>query len=690
MTFLYYIYSLSAIFNSYSLSNITVILSIEIILVYSLLKSYNKYRIFKNPIYISATNINIKLSNEYFLPIYSQYSPLNTCTIGQDAESGFESFFYNNPIGMLRITDGGKILLFNNSIYNLLDFKSKEVLIEFNFLDNDYREEGSFIELKQKIKKRESFVHEEKWQRPNGGYLYVREYYRYVWDKLCNKYYYEVTIEDISKIKKIERVLEITEEKFKIIIDQVPVGIYRVIATGEVLFANLRLAELLGYESPEELTGKPAKDFLSNPSDYNLFKKDILNKETQSFIREYKLRKKDGTEIWVQDTGKIFYDTSNEVLFFDGIIEEITARKSAEEELYRLITAINQISEGIIVTDDEGIIIYANHAFEKVTGYTIHDVLSKNILTIQEHINMKEYFSKVWKTIQLGKDWQGTLNNKRKNGEIYNERLVITPVKDYQNNIINFIVIKRDITEESRMEQQLRHSQKLQAIGTLAGGIAHDFNNILMGMQIFTEILLKKISKDTQEYNLLQKVYSSQNRAKDLIKQILSFSRQSGDEKEALSVHILIKEAIKLIKSTFPSTLKIHQNIADCGKILANPTQIHQIIMNLCTNANHAMEGQGTLTVELSRSDYIIHADGTKEGTENQWVLLKVKDTGCGIEEKIKDRVYDPFFTTKSVGQGTGLGLSTVHGIVKQYGGEIYFTSEIGKGTIFYIYLPAL
>ncbi len=314
----------------------------------------------------------------------------------------------------------------------------------------------------------------------------------------------------------------------------------------------------------------------------------------------------------------------------------------------------------------------------------------QNISILKSGQHSKEFYKKILTTIHSGNNWSGRIINKKKSGLIYEEHMVISPIKNQDGQIINFVAVKRDVTDERKAEQHINQSKKLQAIGTLAGGIAHDFNNILMGMQIYTEILLKKTPENTNDYNLLQKVYLAQNRAKDLTKQILSFSRQSGDDLEPILVHSIVLEALKLIKSTFPPALKLEEKINDCGYINGNATHIHQIVMNLCNNANHAMEGNGILSVELENFDHIEDHEGHIISSNNNWIRLKVKDTGCGIEKKISDRIFEPFFTTKSVGQGLGLGLATVHGIVKQYGGEIFFQSEVGIGTVFYIYLPAL
>ncbi len=597
------------------------------------------------------------------------------------------SVFFNVPVALLKITEGGKIIQFNTQVNKLLDL-SAEQLYSLNFIYNHLRDHASFEKLQVNLLSRHDFSVESCWKTSSNGYKFFKENYKAVHEN--NDVCYLIYIEDYTENHKLKRSLAITEEKFKFLIDQVPIGIYRILATGELVFANDYLAKILGFNSADDIKGRQAKELFRYPEIYFSTLSRKLGEKSSNFTIEFEISTPGGHKIWIEDSARIFYDTSDEVLFYDGVIQDITERKNAEIELNRLVTAINQISEAIVVTDTSGNIIYSNPALEKMSGYSSDELLGKNMSIFKSGLQGKSFYHKLWNNILNGLKWEGTILNKRKNGEIYTEYMVITPVKNVNGSIINFIAVKRDLTEVIKLEEQLRHSQKLQAIGTLAGGIAHDFNNILMGMQIYTEVLMKRMAKDSYEFEILDKIYTSQNRAKDLIKQILSFSRQSNEQKAPLLVHSVVKEAMKLIQSTFPASITIQQHIEDCGYILGSPSHIHQIIMNLCTNANDAMEGNGNLYVELKRMNYLEFPEGGKESRGHDWIRIRVKDTGCGIDDKIKARIFDPFFTTKKVGQGTGLGLATVHGIVKEYGGEIFFKTQVGKGTDFYVYLPAM
>ncbi len=268
-----------------------------------------------------------------------------------------------------------------------------------------------------------------------------------------------------------------------------------------------------------------------------------------------------------------------------------------------------------------------------------------------------------------------------------------SPVFRQGKELQNIVHVARDITEMKKLEQQFRQSQKLEAVGTLAGGIAHDFNNILTSVLCFAETAQDSISVDCQAYDDISEVIKSSNRAAKLVKQILTLSRKGMERLEPLKPHLVIKEAIKLLRASLPATVSIEEEIdPEAGEVLADQTQIHQIIMNLCTNAFHALENEkGVLRIKLRRVE--LSATELAEETEvspGPFIVLSVSDTGCGMDQAILERIFEPYFTTKDVNQGSGLGLAVIHGIVKKYKGFIRVESEPGQGTSFHIYMPAL
>jgi signal transduction histidine kinase/ActR/RegA family two-component response regulator len=274
-----------------------------------------------------------------------------------------------------------------------------------------------------------------------------------------------------------------------------------------------------------------------------------------------------------------------------------------------------------------------------------------------------------------------------------------TPLYSETGDAIGTVRILKDITsrlraeeDKNRLEAQLKQAQKMEAVGTLAGGIAHDFNNILSAVIGYAEIALEDVAEHTLLKKNLKEVLKAGERARELVNQILTFSRHSEETLKPLKVRIILKEALKLLRSSLPSTIEIVQNIESNACVLASPTQIHQILMNLCTNASHAMQERGgRLTVSLA--DVELDAQFTSQNpgaSPGPYLKLTVSDTGHGIPPEVQDRIFDPFFTTKDIGEGTGMGLAVVHGIITNYRGIIQIESQAGKGTIFDIFIPII
>ncbi len=264
--------------------------------------------------------------------------------------------------------------------------------------------------------------------------------------------------------------------------------------------------------------------------------------------------------------------------------------------------------------------------------------------------------------------------------------ITASPVKARDGRISGVIVIAQNLTEQYSLEKQLRHTQKMEAIGTLAGGVAHDFNNVLTPIMGYAEIIRLKMKHngvhDKAVYNYLKEILKASKRAKSLVEQVLTFSR--GIEKKAVFqyMHPIVKEVMKLMRVTLPSTIVINEIVDDrCGRVLIDPVQIHQVLINLCTNAAHAMDGRhGVLSVKLGAA--------LPTGDGREWLELSVSDTGCGIDKEVLYRIFEPYFSTKEKTRGTGMGLAMVHGIISRQGGHIKVESEVGKGTVFRVYLP--
>ncbi len=374
------------------------------------------------------------------------------------------------------------------------------------------------------------------------------------------------------------------------------------------------------------------------------------------------------------------------------IAQNITERKRVEMELTRLAAAIEQAVESVIMLDKAGKIQYANSAFFRTSGYSREEVLGKSPAFLKSGKRDGETFYRgLLNTLTTKSVWTGRISNRKRDGSTYEAETTISPVRDKSGKIVNYVAVERDVTEEVRLEGQLRQMQKMEAIGTLAGGIAHDFNNILSAIIGFSEMSIEDIEEGHPAKNYASHILKAAIRGRDLVRQILMFSHKNEEDRKHFRLGLIIKEAMKLLRASLPSTIDIRARIeSENGVILASPTQIHQVLMNLCTNAGHAMrEKGGVLEVALSEFEMDSTSEAPYLGMEpGSYLKMSVSDTGIGMDRAVLDRIFDPFFTTKSPTEGTGMGLAVVHGIVKGHGGGITVKSIPGKGSVFDVYFP--
>ena len=345
-----------------------------------------------------------------------------------------------------------------------------------------------------------------------------------------------------------------------------------------------------------------------------------------------------------------------------------------------------------MIYDLEGKAKYVSPAFTQTFGWTMNEVVGKPIpfLLASEMGEGKTFTNDL---VRNGPPVYGFETQRyAKNGRLLDVSISASRYVDHEGNPAGILEIIRDISERKRLESQLQQTQKMEAIGTLSGCIAHDFNNILTPIMIHAEMALLDISDQASLRSHVKDILKASHRAKRLIKQILDFSRQGEQERKRLQVGLIVKEALKLLRASLPTTIEIRQRIETAGRVLADPTKIHQIIMNLCSNAAQAMRDKGGV-LEVSLTDLSLDVEAAQEFHDlspGSYVRLIVSDTGHGMEKWITERIFEPYFTTKEKSEGTGLGLAVVHGIVKSYGGTITVDSRPGEGTAFHILLPRI
>ena len=457
-------------------------------------------------------------------------------------------------------------------------------------------------------------------------------------------------------------------------------------------FMSSNVKDLLGYEAREMMD---PSIFIwrkwVHPDDYPTARNLGELFRTGKICREYRLRARDGSYRWVLENVVLARDEAGKPVEVTGTWVDISDRKKSEETSVKLAMVVDQAADAVLILDTQTNVEYANPTFERISGFSLGQIIGNNIRNIGSATY--EEFSREGKDLlNQGKVWKKKVFKQRDDGVSFVVEVVVSPFRDAFGKIVNYIVWGRDVTRESAMQQQLQNSQRLESVGVLAGGIAHDFNNSLTGIFGFTEMAMQEADGNQAIKLHLNEILKCARSSASLTKQLLAYSRRQIINPANINLNNVIADRLKLITKVAGEQISIRTVFDKKPSIVkADVGQIEQALMNLVINAKDAMPDGGDLLIETGTEDLVeekaLPYPGFKPG---KYVVLKVADTGAGMDEITRGRVFDPFFTTKAPEKGTGLGLAVVYGIVKQHEGYIEVQSEIGRGTTFQIFFPVV
>lgn len=505
---------------------------------------------------------------------------------------------------------------------------------------------------------------------------------------------------EVTEHVKTIGILVESEARFRDIVENSQEWIWEFDKDLSMTYSNTYVTKLLGYQQ-EELIGKPVSDLMS-PDGQKKFQTVVSDHAASGTGWKgeiFEWRHRDGSARWLESNSILLKDDQGHWSGFRGLDRDITAQIQAQQDLFQskqmLEYVLNHIPERVFWKDRNCRFLGCNQVLandaglsgpEDIIGLSDNDLpwhadasrLQKDDIEVMEtgiaKLNFEEPLTKAYGTKRLLKSSKVPLFNEKR-------------------QIIGVLGTFEDITSTKELEKQLQQAQKMEAVGVLAGGIAHDFNNILTAILGYADMASETLPEESQARQDLVEVLTAAGRAKDLVKQILAFSRQEDQDLKPIYIQTLVKEVIKLIRATLPSTIEIRPEIEESDeKISGNATQIHSILMNICTNAYHAMRENGGV-LGIAVKPVTIDAEAAESNLDlkqGRYLKLSISDTGHGMDEETLKYIFDPFFTTKGVDEGTGMGLSVVHGIVKSLSGAISVISEPGKGTTFVLYFPCL
>ncbi len=589
-------------------------------------------------------------------------------------EEKYRSIFEHAVEGIYQATSEGEYITVNPAMAKILGFATPEGLVtesarrETHF----YLDPGRIDRLHHEVEVHESVTgFESQMVRRDGAVIWVAESVRAVRDATGVITGFEGSLVDVTEHRRAEEALRHSEETARALLNAPEDTALMLDAAGTVLAANDTAAQSLGVPVPR-LIGSCLYDLFSPEQGVLAGKsvaKVIETGQRLRFVADWRARSYACSIYPVLDAKQ---DVSRLGVF----ARDITDQLRVEQARARLATAVEQAAEAIMITDVDGTIEYVNPAFEKATRYSRSEAIGSNARILKSGRHGAAFYTAMWKTLLAGEVWAGHFVNRRKDGTVYEEDATISPVRDAAGKVVNYVAVKRDVTEQMTLQAQLRQAQKMEAVGQLAGGVAHDFNNLLQALMSTLELLRALGDDPDRRASAITDLESYVKHGASLTRQLLLFSRRGITRREPLDLNDVVSDASSLLRRLVRENIRLELEFdREPLPVYADRSQLEQVLVNLVLNASDAMPDGGELALRTS-------------GHDASRVCFEVEDSGHGIPPNLHERIFEPFFTTKGTEKGTGLGLSVVHGIVTAHGGRVELESSAGRGALFRVVLP--
>jgi len=612
----------------------------------------------------------------------------------QESERQYRHLIENSTDAVYTADADGNLTLANSGAAKLFGRRSGDLIGMniFDLLPPTTRKDIENAMSRQLNDNISAFYHEFPVTHRNGKHMWVGQNIQAVVER-GNLHGLQGVLRDITERREAEEALRKSENRLRTIVDTMSEGIIQSGPNGRIVFANSAAESLLGVQRTQLETHNESDsrwEFLrpdGSPMPMREWPGHRAREEKRPVQNVAGIKRSDGRISWLSANAVPVLNGDD----VDGVVitfTDISKAREAEENIRIVEFAIDNAGEHVFLVSRDGPIIYSNRRAQESLGWTAEEILARTIHDIDPDVSPEDW-AETWRLAKAG-EWPSFESaHITKDGNSFPTMTSCNYFEfDGQGYIFAFV---HDISRQTELASQLRQSQKMEAIGTLAGGIAHDFNNILSAVLGYAELALNDVDKESNVHMCLTEVHKAGERATDLVKQILTFSRRKEQKRQPLRLGPIVKEALKLLRSSLPATIEIRRSVnVDTSPVMADAGQLHQVIMNLCTNAYQAMTEKGGI-LEVSLNDTDITASDTVGHlnlSPGKYVKLSVNDTGTGIDEETRQRMFEPFFTTKPEGEGTGLGLATVHGIAKDHKGSIRVDSRPGEGTRIDVLIP--